>query len=550
MSSRSAPDPGDVPVKPLRVAVFADAGHVQRFGLDVIDAVEGCDQISVFSCTNTVTKKRPVKHGAYYALNLLAIRSTLTASVPIARSSKRIAETVEFETPYEGAWQRLPPEIVDRLRGGGFDVILKFGMGLLRVPPPEELPVPILSYHHGDPDHFRGRPAGFWEIRQGQPVIGQIVQVIGNKLDAGGVVAFAETKVQPHSYKATLAEAYRHSPLLINQAIRNAIAGVTLDKPSKGKNYRLPSNFQVAGFAATMAGRTLRRLAYGAVFEKKWHVSTAPVASIAALIEGGAFPPESRWTTPKVAPGFSFYADPFFSASPDGLLVEALNARTGLGEIVFVGADGEQAKVSDQAGHLSYPATITLDGRDYVVPESASFSAPQVCELEGGKLVPQFPLDIEGATHVLDPTLIEQGGRLYLFGNIKTVGSNTLWLWSADRIDGRFTVHPASPIRMTPEGSRMGGNLLRLGDRLIRFGQDFRSSYGDGLIAFEVEELTPATYRERAIGRIALTDRKGPHTLNFRDGEILFDWYRDRFAPGAGVRRFAAKLAKRRRAAQ
>ena len=534
----------------IKVAVFADSGHVQEFALRCIDAVEGCDEISVFSCTNTRTRKKPFRHGAYYALNLLAIRSPATVAVPIASGSKRIAETVEFETPYEGAWQVLPPEIVERLREGGFDVILKFGMGLLRVPPTDQLPVPILSYHHGDPDHYRGRPAGFWEISHGRPVIGQIVQVIGNKLDAGGVVAYAETKVHAHSYRTTLTEAYRHSPLIINEAIRNAVAGATLDKPSTGRNYRLPSNLAVTRFSLAMATKMARRLAYGAFFEKQWRVSTAPVdpAAMVALAEGGPFPDPASWRTVDVAPGYSFYADPFFSAEPKGLLVEALNRRTGLGEIVFVGESGHR-RVSDHPGHLSYPATIALDGKDYVIPESASACPPQVHVLEDGALKPLFPLDVEGEPRILDPTLIEQEGRLYLFGNVRAVGSNTLYLWSADAIDAPFKLHPASPIRVSPEGSRMAGNLVRTGNRLIRFGQDFRSRYGDGVIAFEVEELSPTAYRERPIGRIALPDRRGPHTINFQDGEILFDWYHERFAPGAGLRRLSAKLASRRQAA-
>jgi hypothetical protein len=171
-----------------------------------------------------------------------------TAS-PVSRRSdstrKRIAGTIAFESGYEGAWQTLPPPIVEKLAGSGFHVIVKLGMGLLRVPPPEVLPVPILAWHHGDPDRFRGRPSSFWEMVHGAPVVGQIVQILSNRLDGGAVVAFAETKVHPHSYRATLIEAYRHSHLLIDEAVRNALAGHALPRGSAGKNYRLPSNLAV-----------------------------------------------------------------------------------------------------------------------------------------------------------------------------------------------------------------------------------------------------------------------------------------------------------------
>ena len=90
----------------------------------------------------------------------------------------------------------------------------------------------------------------------------------------------------------------------------------------------------------------------------------------------------------------------------------------------------------------------------------------------------------------------------------------------------------------------MGGAILDLDGRLIRFGQDFSGGYGDGLIAFEIDELTPDSYTERKIGTLRFGDRHGPHTLNFREGEMLFDWYQERVSLLAGVRRIAARLKR------
>ena len=527
----------------MKVAVIADRGHVQKFARDTLDAIEGCDEITVFSCNNSRTKKKPLRHGGYYALNLVAVRNAWGRAVPVASTTKRIAETIEFDSGYDGAWQVLPPEIIDRLQSGGFDVIVKFGMGLLRVPPPDRLSVPILSYHHGDPDRYRGRPAGFWEMMEGAPAVGQIVQIIGNQLDAGSVVAFAETKVHRHSYKATLIEAFRHSPLIINQAIRNAVAGVALPKPCTGRNYRLPGNLTVLRFTARMAAAFARRLLYGAVMEKMWKVSFAPepAAGVSAAFAGGAFPPVEDWSTVAAPRGYVFYADPFFSSDPPGLLVEGLNARSGVGEIVLV--EGERhRRVSDAPGHMSYPATIKLGGRQCVVPEMAGWSPPKLFTLDPEGLVETGSLDIEGEPRLLDATLAEHRGHLYLLGNVKAVGSNALFLWCADSIDGPFRAHPASPIRISPEGGRMAGNLLEAGGRLVRLGQDFRFGYGDGICVFEIETLTPDSYSEKRIGSIRFEDRSGPHTLNVRNGQLLFDWYRDAFSLRAGHRRLLQKL--------
>ena len=523
----------------MKLAIIVDNDTLPRFAREAVDSVRGCDEVTVFSCTNTSLRRKALRHGGYYALNLRAVRNPYTRSVPVDGLNKRIARRVTFESGYEGAWQRLPDAIVEELRG--FDVILKFGMGLLRVPPPERLPAPILSYHHGDPDKFRGRPAGFWEMSQGEKVMGQIVQAIGNKLDAGRVAAFAETKVFPWSWRATLIEAYRHSPLIMNEAVHNAIAGRWLGKPCTGRNYRLPSNLKVARFALGSAGHLTRRLLYGAFVEKRWQVSVASSGDdVPGLLAGDRFPDAAGWRTLDVPAAYTFYADPFFSSDPPGILVEALRASTGIGEIVLV--DGEHRQVSDAPNHVSYPATFEHGGRQFVIPEMVACSSPRIFTFENGALRDAGPLRVAGEPKILDPTLVEHDGRLYLFGNDVALGANTLLLWSADSLDGEFRPHPASPIRLSPEGARMAGNIIRSGGRLVRLGQDFTAGYGDGIIGFEIETLTPDSYRERRLGSLRFTDRRGPHTLNVRDGEMVFDWYVDRVSPLASFRRLAARL--------
>lgn len=529
----------------LKVAVITDGAAVPRFGLEALDALSGCEAVTVFACTNTRFTRKAVKHGAYYLLTLLVARNPWTKAVPLQSGSKRIERVVEFESGWEGAWQTLPDAIVDALAAGGFDVVLKFGMGLLRIPPPDRLPVPILSWHHGDPDRYRGRPAGYWEMVHGHPVMGQIVQVLGNRLDAGKVVAFAETRVIPHSFRKTLAESYRHSSLLINEAVRNATAGTCLPKPCSGRNYRLPSNAGVAAFLIRTAWQAVKRAAYGATQEKRWQVSLVDAGpeALATLAQGGAFPPFDRWRTIPTGRRYAYYADPFFSREPPGVLVEALDRRSGLGELVLVEGDRHR-RISEGRVHYSYPSTIRADGRELILPEIAQWSPTRLYRLDGERLREVAPLRVAGAPRIADPTLIEHEGRFYLFGSPVSQGTNVLNLWTATSLDQVFEPHPQGPLRISPQGGRMAGALLRLDGRLIRFGQSFERFYGDGILAFEIEALTPATYRERLIGKIRFRDRIGPHTLNAREGELVFDWYRHEFDPLVGLRRLLSRLRR------
>jgi hypothetical protein len=60
--------------------------------------------------------------------------------------------------------------------------------------------------------------------------------------------------------------------------------------------------------------------------------------------------------------------------------------------------------------------------------------------------------------------------------------------------------------------------------------------------------MTPQVYRERMIGPIRFRDRIGPHTLNVRESELVFDWYRHEYDPLVALRRLLSRMRRRSRA--
>jgi hypothetical protein len=502
------------------------------------------DKITVFACTNTRLKRQYARHFLYYVLNTLSVRNPLTAQAALGDIDGRLVEARSFESEWEGNWQRLPAEIADSIGSSGAVAVLKFGMGLMRVP--EGVSMPILSYHHGDPDQYRGRPAGFYEMANGTPVMGQMIQSISNKLDAGEVLAFAETRVMPHSWRATLIESFRHSPLLLSQAIANALSGTTIAKARNGKNYRLPSNWTVAKHVIRTGWIFAKRIAYGLLAEKNWRVAVieSPDSALDLATSAQPFPVLATWHNLETPAGYTFLADPFFV--PDGgLLVEALEAHSGRGALLHIGPN-KTTKLNEAVGHHSYPSLVEEGGQLYCVPEIADWSPPMIYPLEegGSKLGPSVALDIPNPSGITDPTFLSHNGKLWLFGNRKTEGSNVLRLWSANSLFGRFTEHPQSPIRISPNGGRMGGNCLANDGKLYRLGQNFEVDYGDGISVFEIATLDTEQYAERQVGGLRFTGVKGPHSFNLSNDhkKVVFDWYSDRYTPMAGIRRLRSRL--------
>jgi hypothetical protein len=523
----------------MHIAILYDGKSVTEWQRQAIDLIARDHQLSfLIHEASGPAPRRQTRHALYYALNLVTIRNRLSRAVPLPVPAGALVR--KFHPLVDGAWSALPPEVVQWLRDNRVDAVIKFGLNLLRIP--EDSP-PILSHHHGDPRSFRGRPAGFYELLGGELFIGQIVQVLCNRIDAGRVLAFTQTRVHAHSYRRTMLESFAASPALWPRALAALAADESVSLDPVGRNYRLPANLTVLRFALGCGWASAKRLTYGAFVEKRWNVSTlvaAPNASVADMAREIEHR-HANWVTPPLLPGYTFYADGFFHNGPTDILVEAMNARTGKGEVVRI-LDGEQRGIRSPArSHISYPQTIEEDGIAYVVPETVGWSAPAAFILEGDtlRLVKELDIDVPS---IIDPTLFRYSDQLYLFGTPSDRGPGELHLWVANSLFDRFERHPASPICIGSRGSRMAGQILVHEGMLVRVGQDCRQRYGDGVVWFRIDRLTAKEYSETLISELSFARVRGPHTLNRCGDTWLFDWYVEEVSLLAGVRRLLNRL--------
>lgn len=452
-------------------------------------------------------------------------------------------KTVHFESEWEGNWQRLPPRVVDAL--SDVDVVVKFGMNLLR--DAEQVPCQygVVGYHHGDPRKYRGRPAGFYEMLHGESVVGIIVQRLSNSLDAGKILAEAYSRVIPSSYATTLNEAYCAGIQLLAKALTEVSYDADSGLKSTGTAYSLPKNVIVIRSMARMLTARLSRLVYGSFKEKRWKIGWS---SHQSSFLGEQVLTVGDLAIPQIPTGHTFAADPV--GVRDGwVYCEIMDARTGKGTIArFSDTRWEMVGIPVAGNHLSYPQIIFHDGGTYLFPEMASIGPPTLFLMDDdGRTCTPFGVlqGLEGE-RLLDATLFFYLGTWYLFGGRDKTAASQLHLWTSDELLGPWFEHPKSPIRIDPRGARMAGPIVQKAGELYRLGQDCSRGYGRSITSFLIHKLSPSSYFETRIGQVTMDKALGPHSLTLDGTGMWLDLYTETWTPLAGIRRVMSRIPIRR----
>ena len=300
-------------------------------------------------------------------------------------------------------------------------------------------------------------------------------------------------------------------------------------------------------------------LLFGGYFvERLFEISQWNVGLIAGgprrLLEPG--PLDVQWL-PR-PPAATFIADPFV-VERDGrraIFVEQYTIERDRGVIEAIevdrgGAIVRRETIIDLPGHLSYPYPLELDGELYLVPESAALGevASHRCaefpwRWERGPVL--FP-----AFDGLDTTIFEHDGRWWAMCTRASRGPTlALYAYVADSPRGPWREHALNPIVVDVSSARPAGQPFVVDGVLYRPGQSSADSYGCGLAIARVDALTPETYRETIVRRIAFggTYAGGTHTLSFAGDSIAIDGkhrYFELRKPLWGLARMAKRVARR-----
>jgi hypothetical protein len=514
----------------LRAAVITDDLKLAQWQLDALEeANQELEIVCILNCLNTKIKKNFFKHFLYYLISFFALRNQKTKAYLYRPDGIQI---IEFKSRYTKNWQSIPDEVLNELLDINIEVIIKFGMNLLTVDNKLDK-LNVLSFHHGNPARYRGRPAGFYEILNREKQSGVIVQRISNELDAGKIFAFAESKVLDFSYKKTSLNFYDISKYLLKIAIVNMNNNAEMDILKNGNVYSLPSNLTSLQFLLQTTFNLSKKLLYGIFVEKIWKVA---IFDNCLDFKGREIILKKSLTKIPIKDGYNFYADPFFSIDGKHLRLEALGKKSGIGDILQIPIESlDKQKVILSGKHFSYPFSFKYNDYEYLMPEVANHSNQFAFKLDETK---QYQL-IKGLENkrVVDATLYYQSGTWYLFFGLLSNSHSVLNLWISKDFEQTFEPHPCSPISLSPSCARMGGSLAVIDKKLLRFGQNNEGEYGSSLAVNHITELSPSSYKEYSCGSIELDSSFGPHTLNINSNKITIDYYDNEFSIFAGIRR-------------
>lgn len=426
---------------------------------------------------------------------------------------------------------RLRPEDIERIRSADVDVLFRFGFRILRGEILDCAKHGVWSFHHGDNREYRGAPPGFWEVDEKNPVTGSTLQILTESLDGGKVIDRSLGSTNFESLYANKNPLYWKTAEIAIRRLRNlhlrgwaAIESLqSYNETGTHRNaiYKTPGNWVMLHLLARMGWRRLRRTAVSVLWTHRlqWFLAIRPR-------EAGRGADEAMHTYRVLEPPEDgFHADPclFHWKGSDYVFYEKFiyakgKAAIWCARIESGGRLGNPEVVLDKPYHLSYPFVFEYAGSVYMMPETRMNRTLEVYRAEDFPRRWVLEKELMRSAHAVDPTLLEHGGKYWLFVNLAKITYSTcdeLHLFFADSPLGPWHAHRLNPIISDVRYARSAGGFFREGDKLIRPAQDCSTAYGYAIALREVEVLSETEYSERSYGRIGpewIPGNLGTHT--------------------------------------
>ncbi len=209
-----------------------------------------------------------------------------------------------------------------------------------------------------------------------------------------------------------------------------------------------------------------------------------------------------------------FVADPFLHKTDRGwyMFFETMNLIDYTGVIGVASSDDGQHweyknTVLKENYHLAYPYVFEHEQHHYMIPDAPTAGVflyrAEKFPFGWQKVKPIF--DEPGFS---DSSIFFANDKWWLLTcqyieQVEQEGEPQaiLRLLSANKLVGKWTEHPMSPVASGSDIARPAGRVQVVGDRIYRFAQDCSVEYGKTVRGFEITKINSLVYSEREIDK-------------------------------------------------
>jgi hypothetical protein len=449
----------------------------------------------------------------------------------------RIARIAAAPVPRDGGWD-LASEGVEAIRSHHLDVLVDLGSRRLGGHVLGAARHGVWAYRWDGSCARQGGAALFRPIFEGGACYRTTLELLGEQRAedrviysslAATVPTSRQRSLEPACWKTAefalrrLRDLYERGPDSLESASGESSGGADPD--------RSPGAAATLRYLARVASRLARRRIERRGTRPRWQIGVRRRADDALE------PPTPAAYASVPQPPDRSYADPFPIESHGRRCVffEDVPVATGKGVISYValGEDAEPGEIRtalERDYHLSYPFLFQWNGAVWMIPETEQNRSVELYRAVQFPDTWRLEKTLFEDVRAVDATLLEHGGRFWLFTCMSPPGGSLrdeLFLFHADSPLGDWVPHARNPVVSDVTRARPGGTIFRLGDALIRPGQDGAPEYGRALTLNRIDVLSELEYRETPISRIEpdwQPNAIGTHTLSRSETLEAIDW--------------------------
>jgi len=430
---------------------------------------------------------------------------------------------------------------INKIKSYDLDVLIRVGFRIIKGKILESSKFGVWSFHHGDNKVNRGLPPGFWEILEGRPITGSLLQILSEDLDAGQILFKSYSSTHSWSVNRNIDSVTWKSLSFLPRKLKELKEFgeekffANLEEKNSSLNfydrriYTQPTNWEMLKFIFIITGRMTKFLLYRLIFFDQWIL----------LFDLRDEFSRSLWRFKKIIPPKDrFWVDPHVVYKNNNyyIFIEEFMYNTKKGHISLIIMDNKgnytkPEKVLERPYHLSYPFIFSYKGDYYMIPETPSTKTIEVYKCIEFPRRWEFLKNLKENIRASDTTLLHYENKWWLFTNIvenegANLGEELFLFYSDNPLSERWIPHPKNPIVSHINNGRPAGKIFEHEGNLFRPSQNSINRYGYGLTFNKIINLDENNYQEKPVDSIEPKwekNIKAVHTFNFERKLTIID---------------------------